>query len=503
MTDTIGRVCRLRENQYYSLADLVMYMHRGADFVQSFVDYMRKQEVCKTNVSNQSYSFRFVGLIEFEGLGHDFEFGKNERLFIYIVPKFFPDSLKDEDGLAEGEKIVLRAILKYRKDQRTSLFSNGRLVAETGCSTKVSTYLALILDAMENGVYSVPHEELVRGGKGEIDWNETFRTSDPIFMREGPCYANVITREISYEEESYISRLEMCLVTRCIDYFDEIGLLDTLGLTVDFPCDSTIDEFGSVGYCLARIDGELKTQFVDTKQHTLRLMRAVLSNEGYGADSLGFQSFGMSGFHELWERAIKDVFEDEINKRVCDLGFHVEKKKASKTLLEYIEPPLWISLAEENEGTCEEKESNDVEADRLEPDFVAVAKKEGGEVLSLIILDAKYYKPYFRNGKIVSQPGVGDVDKQVLYKLAYRDLPVKTINNAFLFPGYEEGDVDLKRVPLTFKPFARIDVPVFKGLDSSFVSFKVNGLGLLQRYVENRPDADRVVLRNAFGLLDV
>lgn len=68
----------------------------------------------------------------------------------------------------------------------------------------------------------------------------------------------------------------------------------------------------------------------------------------------------------------------------------------------------------------------------LIPDIVTI---EGN---TLSIYDAKYYKITLNDKEVKNQPGVGDITKQYLYELAYKDFAEENNlsigNNAFLMP---------------------------------------------------------------------
>ena len=352
----IKEICRLQENRYYGIDDISRILHCSSDVASQFIGHMKKNEVCKTGQKNE-VSFRFVGLIEFSFLS-DANVSDVERRVVFIEPKFFPDDrpIKNE-GLDLAQIIVLKAILKYHKGPHISLFSNGRLTSYEGCTTRLSTFLALIVDIMEKGVYQVPKVEFVVNGQGDVDWEETLATVVPVFLQDGPCYMSSINREIGYDDDTYISRLHSCLATECFAYFEEIGLAGSLGLYLETPYDGDLSDFGSESYQSFRIASELQSQFVDDKKHTLRLMQAVLENKAYGADSLSFQSFGISGFHALWEKAIKEVLGDELEKTPEQIGFEYDsasmdeslKSKFNKPLKEFIDAPRWRVAGKDKE----------------------------------------------------------------------------------------------------------------------------------------------------------
>ena len=498
-------ICCLREDQKYRIDSLVDYLFPiNGEQVAAFVEYMRRQEVCKTHAEKKEISFPYVGMVEFRCTKGSSD---SVRKLVFFEPKFFPERKKEECALGkftDSQKIVLKAILKYQKTQRVSLFSNGRISAYEGCSTLLSSRLALVLDVMEKGIYQVPKIELTLNGQGNIDWTETFARLEPFFLDDGPCYINRVTREMGYEDDSYISRLQMCLASQCLAYFEDIGLAEPLGLFLDSSYNGDLEDFGTLDYCKSRLMNELRTQFIDDKQQSLRLMLAVLEEKPYGLDELEFQAFGMSGFHALWERAIKDVFVDDLERTPCQLGLlRQDEYKANLQLKDFIAPPIWISTDTKVEASQSEDEG--AKAARLRPDFVAIGRKvdEHGNTTpsSLIILDAKYYQPEFVGKVIRGAPGVGDIDKQLLYEIGYLDLVESKklkVFNAFFFPGYKEPDSD-KRPILSGSPFASISVDVFellskishKRVRGSFDSYIIDGLALLDSYIHNSRDDEQ------------
>ena len=119
MDGPIKKIYRLRENQYYKLEDLSQLLDCSDLEANAFVEYMRKQEVCKTD--NKTFSFRYVGLVEFECSGGS-NLGDKRRRMVFIEPKFFDRETRPEvasEGMDESQKILLKAILK--DVQRASL----------------------------------------------------------------------------------------------------------------------------------------------------------------------------------------------------------------------------------------------------------------------------------------------------------------------------------------------------------------------------------------------
>lgn len=113
------------------------------------------------------------------------------------------------------------------------------------------------------------------------------------------------------------------------------------------------------------------------------------------------------------------------------------RKIKQKTLIEIIEKPIW-----------EGNETTEKAADTLIPDLISMPQVDG--VDCFMIFDAKYYNIQLEKGKSLrGNPGVGDVTKQYLYQLAYRNFikehNIAVVKNCFLMPT-EQTDIIKKGV---------------------------------------------------------
>ena len=103
-----------------------------------------------------------------------------------------------------------------------------------------------------------------------------------------------------------------------------------------------------------------------------------------------------------------------------------DKNVKRQKLIDIIEKPIW--QGEDTESKA---------ADTLIPDLISMPCIERKDWF--IIFDAKYYNLQLEKGKkLCGNPGVGDVTKQYLYQLAYKDFinahGIKEIRNCFLMP---------------------------------------------------------------------
>jgi hypothetical protein len=218
----------------------------------------------------------------------------------------------------------------------------------------------------------------------------------------------------------------------------------------------------------------------------------------------------------LWEKAIKEVFCDELEKcpsqvldeegidKLYELGRGDKgfKEKLKKPLNEFIDAPRWMKPNSTEEIVEELKRDKGGESDRLKPDFLAVLHKEN-RASTLVILDAKYYCPGFSGSSIEGVPGVGDINKQVLYQVAYADITRTcglNVHNAFIFPKWCENWNMVDEIDSNL--FATVSVPSFGTIINEkipeFNTYEIDGLALLKRYVYSRNDNNHKDLMKIF-----
>ena len=142
--------------------------------------------------------------------------------------------------------------------------------------------------------------------------------------------------------------------------------------------------------------------------------------------------FGTTAYHAVWEKVCAAVFDNKLNTALGQLKMTVPladefKSKSKESLINIIEKPKW-------KGT--DTEEMDA-AETLIPDLISMPKI--GDVDYFLIFDAKYYNIQLEKGKpLRGNPGVGDVTKQYLYQLAYREFikahNIAVVKNCFLMP---------------------------------------------------------------------
>jgi hypothetical protein len=145
----------------------------------------------------------------------------------------------------------------------------------------------------------------------------------------------------------------------------------------------------------------------------------------------GLSLYGTNNFNLVWEDACKVVFGNKLDCKIKDI-FDDTIEDSNKTLLQYIEKPIWLGYGWNVKNYKEAK-------DTLIPDLISIDNASK----SFRIFDAKYYNLQMEEfGELKGQPGVESITKQYLYQLAYQKLidhfGIEKITNAFLFPTESE-----------------------------------------------------------------
>ena len=211
--------------------------------------------------------------------------------------------------------------------------------------------------------------------------------------------------------------------------------------------DVKVEDFGDKDYILYRLERELSEQFNTRKQHLLKTMHTYIANNKGAYDNDCLMVYGTTSFHKVWEEVCANVMQNDLGNTLHylskrDLGALHESYLAhkDKVLLDIIDKPEWVSYS----GVGSQNKPQ--EADTLIPDIISILKIDNDNDKWFGIFDAKYYTVQF-TPKLAGQPGLGDVTKQYLYNLAYKDFiekhDFKRVWNCFLMP--VDGEAFIKR----------------------------------------------------------
>lgn len=370
------------------------------------------------------YVFTFVGLVCIAGY------------ILQCYPKYIKnDKPKDEF------KLVVQVLRKYEHSKQQDLQYHNSM-EQPSLFNRLSVMLALLDDYYENGLYI--NDRLVReiNGNGDIDWNRTINNTYPVIKDNKPYYVELVTRRRVNNENDFITLLHQCLLTEVSEDLGE-DLRELLGLDAVDLTDQSRDDIGDDSYLEYRILQEMNQEFNTRKLSVLNTMLALISHKSNVSDDNNVSLFGTTAFNKVWEECCKVAFADKLDKTLADIGLKpCPGSKPTDKLISIIKKPHWRIAAGIHIWSKE----------TLIPDIITV---QGNPPSKFIILDAKYYRFENEGDKFLyGVPGIGDIDKQFLYHMAYRELlaenEIKEVYNAFLMPTDEDVPINKGLVSVAF-----------------------------------------------------
>lgn len=162
-------------------------------------------------------------------------------------------------------------------------------------------------------------------------------------------------------------------------------------------------------------------------------MRRYIEEDSSKAVSDNISFVGTNSFNMVWEGVCSVVMNDFINRSIKELELSYSKNdKQSALLSDVISKPKWKHAESGKVHTAPKT---------LIPDIIIIKGN------NLSIFDAKYYKIKLDDSGVHKQPGVGDVTKQYLYELSYKDFALENNlsieTNAFLMPTDREDEIKI------------------------------------------------------------
>lgn len=377
------------------------------------------------------YVFTFVGLVCIAG---------------YIL-QCYPKYIKKDEPKTEF-KLVVQVLRKYEHSKQQDLQYHNSM-EQPSLFNRLSVMLALLDDYYENGLYI--NDRLVReiNGNGDIDWNRTINNTYPVIKDNKPYYVELVTRRRVNNENDFITLLHQCLLTEVSEDLGE-DLRELLGLDAVDLTDQSRDDIGDDSYLEYRILQEMNQEFNTRKLSVLNTMLALISHKSNVSDDNNVSLFGTTAFNKVWEECCKVAFADKLDKTLADIGLKAcSGSKVTDKLISIIQKPHW-RIEEKCEGVKQFRHIFSKET--LIPDIISVFEKP--EKI-FAILDAKYYRFELDGNKFrFGVPGIGDIDKQFLYHMAYKELinvnQITTVYNAFLMPTDEDVTVNKGHVSVAF-----------------------------------------------------
>lgn len=431
----------VREQKRYTKNDLKSIFSFDETGVEKFIKSLKAYGVLKS-VKNSTAQLEMSDLLDedIEITDETAESGDCLYVFTYVgiitsgsrVIKVYPKYLLSQKEPLAEMKQVIRVLERYSnsKKQIINIFNGD---GENRSFNILAVILFLLNDYYEYGVYTNSEDIIEINGEGEILWGKTIDESFAMIEDNRPYYMELYTGKTVEDDMDYFKRLHECVLTECsrqlhVAQLDELFGMDELALS-----EETLLDFGDKDYILERLHKELNIQFNTRRQILLKTIYTYISQDRRMLEENdGISMFGTTAYHAVWEDVCADVFDNKLNTTLGQLKMSVPladefKDRSTETLLSIIEKPKWKGI------DMEEVDA----ADTLIPDLISIPQINGADYF--LIFDAKYYNIQLEKGKSLrGNPGVGDVTKQYLYQLAYKEFinahHIPVVKNCFLMP---------------------------------------------------------------------
>lgn len=440
----------VREQQRYTKNDLKNIFSMDETTVEKFIKNLKAFGVLK-RVKNNENQFEMSDLVEDDIEISDEAAVSGECLYVFTyvgiitcgsrVIKVYPKYLvKKKDDYFGEMRQVIKVLERYsRSDEQMISMFNG--AGENRNFNILAVILYLLNDYFEYGIYTNSEDIVEINGDGEILWEKTIDESFALIEDNRPYYMELYTGRTVDDDMDYFKRLHECILTECSDQLHQAQLEDLFEIETVNISEESLEDFGDKEYILERISKELNVQFNTHRQILLKTLYAYISqNRRMFEDSDGICMYGTTAYHVVWEKICAEVFDNKLHTSLGQLKLHVPlaekfQNQKKKELIDIIEKPIW-------QGT----DTIQTAKDTLVPDLISILSI--GEIDYFVIFDAKYYLLELEKGRpLRGNPGVGDITKQYLYQLAYRDFirahNIAVAKNCFLMP--TENDKIVKK----------------------------------------------------------
>lgn len=446
----------VREQKRYSKNDLMNKFNISLEEVKDLIKKLKTYGVLK--MVKSIYKKRdLTDLVDEEVEIVDIDFEVDDYFYVFtfvgvltvgnIIIKSFPKYLLNIDKPLEEMKQVLKVLKYYNsKEQKIGLYNDD---GEQSGFNIVSLILYLLNDYYDNGIYTKHKDIIDTNGEGEILWDRTIDETIPIIINNRPFYTELQTRNTIDDERDYFKRLHKCIITECSRKLEKADLLQLFEMEKISISEESLLDFGDTDYILYRLQSELNVQFETRKQHVIKTLYSYIEHSRAFKDNLGLSMYGTNSFNLVWESVCSEVFDNKLKTILGQLKLPIplrENYNANAKLLDIIDKPTWIGWGDDKKKFIKKSK------DTLKPDLISIFCHD--KRTEFLIFDAKYYNIQFEKGKrLRNYPGIGDITKQYLYLLAYKefieDHKIKEVRNCFLMPTQgdkiiEKGSINIK-----------------------------------------------------------
>lgn len=304
-----------------------------------------------------------------------------------IVKVFVPRVFREDEDWKKDIRLFLKSI-EIAKIKNTENINKGSNNIDN--AWPIDSYLWLINDYLENGLYYNREKKISRSNSGKIEWKRTLQQV-PIYSDGNIIYDQLITSKMTPANDMITHIYKLCLRQS----------VDKIGWLFNYNFHIQIDQLVSIKEMIMRVRKELNETFDDIKRIRFNHMLNILkTTEGDNMLSSHY-SYGITNYYYVFETMVDMLFDGIIGD---------EKKK--------YDPNGYWQLNGQNRFL----------ASRLRPDTILKRNDK------TYILDAKMYQ-YGATHDRSKLPETQSLQKQITYgDFVSNNLRDKNIRNAFILP---------------------------------------------------------------------
>ena len=304
-----------------------------------------------------------------------------------IVKVFVPKVFREDEDWKKDIRLFLKSI-EIAKTKNTENINKGS--NNTDNVWPIDSYLWLINDYLENGLYYNREKKISRSNSGKIEWKRTLQQV-PIYSDGNIIYDQLITSKMTPANDMITHIYKLCLRQG----------IDKIGWLFNYNFHIQIDQIVSIKEMIMRVRKELNETFDDIKRIRFNHMLNILkTTEGDNMLSSHY-SYGITNYYYVFETMVDMLFD----------GITGDEKKK-------YDPNGYWQLNGQNRFL----------ASRLRPDTILKRNDK------TYILDAKMYQ-YGATHDRSKLPETQSLQKQITYgDFVSNNLMDKNIRNAFILP---------------------------------------------------------------------
>ena len=304
-----------------------------------------------------------------------------------VVKVFVPNVFRKGENWKKDIKLFLKSIEIAKTKNRVNITKGTN---DTDNVWPIDSYLWLINDYLENGLYYNREKKISRSNSGKIEWKRTLQQV-PIYSDGNIVYDQLITSKMTPSNDMITHIYIICLRQS----------IDKIGWLFNYNFHIQIDQVASIKEMIMRVRKELNETFDDVKRIRFNHMLNILTTtEGDNMLSSHY-SYGITNYYYVFETMVDMLFD----------GITGDEKKK-------YDPNGYWQLNNRSRFL----------ASRLRPDTILKRNKK------TYILDAKMYQ-YGATHDYSKLPETQSLQKQITYgDFVSNNLQDKNVRNAFILP---------------------------------------------------------------------